>query len=98
MVDAPLLCPKDFARNCDSFDILNKFGVSSCLCFSEQFDLMFVEEPVLPGDADAMKEISRSTSIPIAAGERLFTRWQVKISHFFICLSECKFVHSSFKS
>jgi galactonate dehydratase len=76
MVDAPLLCPKDFARNCDSFDILNKFGVSSCLCFSEQFDLMFVEEPVLPGDADAMKEISRSTSIPIAAGERLFTRWQ----------------------
>lgn len=37
---------------------------------------MFVEEPVLPGDADALREISTSTDIPIAAGERLFTRWQ----------------------
>ncbi|XP_062510339.1 D-galactonate dehydratase-like isoform X1 [Corticium candelabrum] len=52
-------------------------ALSKRLCKKlEQFDLMFVEEPVLPGDVDAMKDISRSTSIPIAAGERLFTRWQ----------------------
>ncbi|MBL9212988.1 MAG: galactonate dehydratase [Opitutaceae bacterium] len=37
---------------------------------------MFLEEPVLPGDADALREIAQSTTIPIAAGERLFTRWQ----------------------
>jgi len=37
---------------------------------------MFIEEPVLPGDADALREIAASTVIPIAAGERLFTRWQ----------------------
>lgn len=37
---------------------------------------IFVEEPILPGDADGLREISESTSIPIAAGERLFTRWQ----------------------
>ena len=37
---------------------------------------MFVEEPVLPGNDEDLREIAASTSIPIAAGERLFTRWQ----------------------
>ena len=37
---------------------------------------MFIEEPILPGDADGLKQIADSTSIPIAAGERLFTRWE----------------------
>ena len=37
---------------------------------------MFIEEPILPGDADGLREIAESTCIPIAAGERLFTRWQ----------------------
>lgn len=37
---------------------------------------MFVEEPILPGDTDGLREIAASTCIPIAAGERLFTRWQ----------------------
>lgn len=37
---------------------------------------MFIEEPVLPGDTAALREIAASTVIPIAAGERLFTRWQ----------------------
>ncbi len=36
----------------------------------------FIEEPILPGDADGLREIAESTCIPIAAGERLFTRWQ----------------------
>lgn len=36
----------------------------------------FVEEPVLPGDPDALRDIAASTSVPIAAGERLFTRWE----------------------
>ncbi len=42
----------------------------------EPFDPMFLEEPVLPGDTAALKSIAQSTCIPIAAGERLFTRWQ----------------------
>lgn len=36
----------------------------------------FIEEPVLPGDPDALRDIATSTSVPIAAGERLFTRWE----------------------
>jgi galactonate dehydratase len=36
---------------------------------------MFIEEPCLPENVDTMVEIARSTSIPIASGERLFTKW-----------------------
>lgn len=36
---------------------------------------MFVEEPVLPGNVDELVRVARSTSIPIATGERLFTKW-----------------------
>jgi galactonate dehydratase len=36
---------------------------------------MFIEEPVLPGNVDELVRVARSTSIPIATGERLFTKW-----------------------
>lgn len=36
---------------------------------------MFVEEPTHPENVDALLEITRSTSIPIATGERNTTRW-----------------------
>ena len=42
----------------------------------EPYHPMFIEEPVLPHDADGLREVAASTSIPIAAGERLMTRWQ----------------------
>lgn len=42
----------------------------------EPFDLLFIEEPVLPGDITGLKAIAAATSTPIATGERLFTRWQ----------------------
>jgi galactonate dehydratase len=41
----------------------------------EQFRLMFVEEPVQCENVDALVTVARSTHIPIATGERLFTRW-----------------------
>jgi galactonate dehydratase len=41
----------------------------------EPFHPMFVEEPCLPENVDAMATIARSTTIPIATGERLFTRF-----------------------
>ncbi|MBZ9535810.1 galactonate dehydratase [Cytobacillus oceanisediminis] len=41
----------------------------------EPFYPMFIEEPCLPDNVDAMVKIANSTTIPIAAGERLFTRW-----------------------
>jgi galactonate dehydratase len=41
----------------------------------EPYYPMFIEEPVLPENVDTMVTVARSTTIPIAAGERLFTKW-----------------------
>ena len=39
---------------------------------------MFIEEPVLPEHNDALPAIAAQTTIPIATGERLFSRWDFK--------------------
>jgi galactonate dehydratase len=44
----------------------------------EPYKPMFIEEPVLPENNEALAEISRFSSIPIATGERMFTRWDFK--------------------
>ena len=41
----------------------------------EPYAPMFIEEPVLPENVDTMVTVARSTTIPIATGERLFTKW-----------------------
>jgi galactonate dehydratase len=41
----------------------------------EPLQPMFIEEPCLHQNADAMAEIARGTHLPIAAGERVFTKW-----------------------
>ena len=44
----------------------------------DQYRLMFIEEPVLPQNNEALREIARNTSTPIATGERMFSRWDFK--------------------
>lgn len=44
----------------------------------EPYRPMFIEEPVLPEHCEALREIVRHTSTPIALGERLYTRWDFK--------------------
>ncbi len=44
----------------------------------EPFRLMFIEEPVLSEHLDVLKEVASNTSIPIALGERLYSRWDFK--------------------
>ncbi len=44
----------------------------------EPFRLMFIEEPVLSENAEALKEIANHCATPIALGERLFSRWDFK--------------------
>jgi len=44
----------------------------------DQFKLMFIEEPVLPQNNEALREIALHTSTPIATGERMFSRWDFK--------------------
>lgn len=44
----------------------------------EPFHPMFIEEPVLPENNEALREIANHVSIPIATGERMFSRWHFK--------------------
>jgi galactonate dehydratase len=44
----------------------------------EEFDMMFIEEPVLCENMEAFRDIAAHCAIPIATGERLFSRWQFK--------------------
>mgnify|MGYP003662726744 FL=1 len=42
----------------------------------EPFDPLWLEEPVPPDNVEAMAKVARSTSIPVATGERLCTKYE----------------------
>ena len=44
----------------------------------EPYRPMFIEEPVLPENVEALREVARHTTTPIAVGERMYTRWGFK--------------------
>jgi galactonate dehydratase len=44
----------------------------------EPYQPMFIEEPVLAENNEVLLELSRLSSIPIATGERMYTRWGFK--------------------
>jgi galactonate dehydratase len=44
----------------------------------EPYHPMFIEEPVLPENNEDLREIANHVSIPIATGERMFSKWQFK--------------------
>jgi len=41
----------------------------------EPLHFLWLEEPALPENGDAMKKIAEETTVPLATGERLFTVW-----------------------
>ncbi|MFH5821073.1 galactonate dehydratase [Georgenia sp. AZ-5] len=43
----------------------------------EPFHPLFVEEPVVPENTETLRRIVEGTSVPIATGERLYSRWDV---------------------
>lgn len=44
----------------------------------EYYRPMFIEEPVLPENNEALRDIANHVSIPIATGERMYSRWDFK--------------------
>lgn len=67
----------------DKVDIL--FGTHGQMTYSsatrlakkiEKYDPLWFEEPVPPDNIDAMAEVAKKTSIPIATGERLSTKYE----------------------
>jgi L-alanine-DL-glutamate epimerase-like enolase superfamily enzyme len=58
-------------------DVHTRLDVTSAIRLArdlEQFHLLWLEEPVPPENIDAMREVKRSTSTPICAGENLYLR------------------------
>jgi galactonate dehydratase len=54
------------------------FGVSSAIQFAsaiEDLNCMFYEEPIHPLNVDSMAHVARNVKIPVASGERIYTRW-----------------------
>ena len=43
----------------------------------EKYGILFFEEPTIPAPAQ-MKYVSERTNVPLAAGERIYTRWQYR--------------------
>jgi galactonate dehydratase len=41
----------------------------------EPYNIWFLEEPALPENAKGLAQVAQATSIPVATGERLFTKW-----------------------
>ena len=56
----------------------SKTMASRILSILETYDVLFVEEPVLPEHHNAITELASIGTTPIATGERLYTRWQFK--------------------
>jgi galactonate dehydratase len=44
----------------------------------EEFNPMFIEEPVLCENMESFRDVANACNIPIATGERLFSRWDFK--------------------
>jgi 2-dehydro-3-deoxyphosphogalactonate aldolase len=69
----------------DKCDILvgthGQLTTSSAIRFAkriEKYDPLWFEEPVPPENRDEMARVARSTSIPIASGERLSTKYEFR--------------------
>jgi len=41
----------------------------------EDFDITWFEEPIPPDDMEGMQEVKRRIRVPLAGGERLYSRW-----------------------
>lgn len=71
-------CGKDFGIATDFHGRVHKSMAKVLAKELEPYHLMFIEEPVLSENYEALAEVAKYTSTPIATGERLFTRWDFK--------------------
>ncbi|KAJ5087728.1 galactonate dehydratase [Penicillium angulare] len=59
-------------------EIHSLLGTNSAIQFAkaiEPYNIFYYEEPVNPMNIDNLVKVSQNTSIPIATGERSYTRW-----------------------
>ncbi len=59
-------------------DLHCRFDVPAAVRIGEAvkpYNPYFIEEPIQPHNVSALREVRERTGVPIAAGERIFTRW-----------------------
>ena len=66
---------KDFKLMVDANNAYRHYEAIEFARKAEKYDLFWFEEPVEPDDYIGQSEITRSTSIPVAAGENEYTRY-----------------------
>jgi len=54
------------------FDVPTAIRIARAL---EEFDVLWFEEPIPPDDKEGLAEVKRRSRVPIAAGERLYSRY-----------------------
>lgn len=69
---------KDFGIGIDFHGRVHKPMAKILARELEPYNPMFIEEPVLSENFEALREITQTTTTPIALGERLFSRWDFK--------------------
>ncbi|MGY6212995.1 galactonate dehydratase [Cytobacillus firmus] len=69
---------KDFGIGVDFHGRVHKTMAKTLVKELEPYRPMFIEEPVLPENNEALREIALHTTCPIATGERMYTRWGFK--------------------
>jgi len=71
-------CGRDFGIAIDFHGRIHKPFAKVLAKKLEEYDPMFIEEPVLCDNYEDFRDIADCCAIPIATGERLFTRWDFK--------------------
>lgn len=71
-------CGRDFGIAIDFHGRVHKPMAKLVAKKLEEFDPMFIEEPVLCDNMEYFPEIAAACNIPIATGERLFTKYDFK--------------------
>lgn len=69
---------RDFGIAMDFHGRLHKSMAKILAKELEPYHPMLIEEPVLPENNEALREVARHTATPIATGERMYTRWGFK--------------------
>lgn len=54
------------------FDVPTAIRIAHAL---EEFDVTWFEEPIPPDNPEGLAEVKRRSNVPIAGGERLYSRW-----------------------
>jgi galactonate dehydratase len=69
----------------DEIDILieghGRFNIPSAVRIGhmlEEFDILWFEEPIPPDNKEGLAEVKRRVRVPIAAGERLYSRYEYR--------------------